>query len=487
MTLYNIPVLAKVGPVSWARFKAECADYHDRLAVELQTEFPTHLIQDFPDIIPGSTRQTILAARDEYVAHLRGMLATLHTLKGQPVSEQIATLATTPALNPDEEEGEWDDHGNTADDDNDAGEDEIPDPPTPRLAIPVPLPQNPQVHAPPNYPPPPGPPPAPFQHPGAPTGLPQFAPQLQHGMFTFQQVMQMMQAMQQQPGAVPVAPVAPAAPAPHVVTPTRYKIAMPAKYDGTTTRCMDFLAECENYFVMNPMTDEQQVHFALQLLEKGANMWKCTSLLAIDDQPGWATNWAHFRVHFEDRFRDKNEREKAVQELMSGSLKQTHSARDFIDRVQDKCQRARWDTPRQWMDVVKSGLKLDLARALAGRYPRHWEDFVEVVVTTDEDLQRQKGRENRTTSSSKRSGQAAPSGDRQPRMSQEEQERHQKEGLCFYCHEKGHTAVACPKKKKKDEPRKVAEVSAGEMAPMARVEEVKEMASDDEKGFGDGK
>ena len=158
-------------------------------------------------------------------------------LKGQLVSEQIATLATTPALNPDKEEGEWDDHGNTADDGNDAGEDKIPDPPTPCLAIPVPL----------NYPPPPGPPPAPFQHPGALTGPPQFAPQLQQGMFTFQQVMQMMQAMQQQPGAVPVAPVAPVAPAPHVVALTHYKITMPAKYNGTMTHCMDFLAECENY------------------------------------------------------------------------------------------------------------------------------------------------------------------------------------------------------------------------------------------------
>ena len=152
---------------------------------------------------------------------------------------------------------------------------------------------------------------------------------------------------------------------------------------------------------MNPMMDEQQVCFVLQLLEKGADMWKCTSLLAIDDQPGWAMNWAHFCVHFEDCFHNKNKHEKAVQELMSSLLKQTHSTWDFINWVQDKCQHVRWDTLHQWMDVVKSGLKLDLACALAGCYPHHWEEFVEVVVTTNKDLQRQKGQENHTTSSSK--------------------------------------------------------------------------------------
>ena len=480
MTRYDIPVLAKVDPVSWAQFKAECADFHDRLAVELQTDFPTHIIQKFPDINPCSNRRTILAARDEYVAHLGGMLTTLNILMGQPLSERITTSTATPAPNPDEEE-EWEDHDPTADDDNDnnEGEDEVPNSPAPRPATPTLPPQVPRVYAPPAYPPPRvppphGPPPASFRHPEAPVWPPQVALQPQQGMITFQQVMQMIQAMQPLPEAIPAAPVAPVVPTPpvaHAAPPIHYKIAMPTKYDGTPSRCMDFLAECENYFVMTPMTDEQRVRFTLQLLDKGANMWKHTSLRALDNQPVWKSDWESFRAYFEGRFRDRNkrekavdelmsgalkqtrsardfienEREKAVDELMSGALRQTHSARDFINRVQDTCKCAGWNTQLQWMDVVRNGLKPDLARALVGRYPRRWEEFVEVVVATDEDLQILRVRENRSTAASKRARRGTPSSDRPPRMTPEERERHRKEGLCYYCHEKGHRAIACPK------------------------------------------
>ena len=135
MTRYEIPVLARVGLASWARFKAECADLHDRLAVELQTDYPAHMVQELPDLNPSSIRQEILAAKEEYTAHLEGMLATLDALKGQPPPEQTVAVTTIPALSPDDEEEEGDDHDPTADDDNDndAGEDEIPDPPNPHL------------------------------------------------------------------------------------------------------------------------------------------------------------------------------------------------------------------------------------------------------------------------------------------------------------------------------------------------------------------
>jgi hypothetical protein len=43
-------------------------------------------------------------------------------------------------------------------------------------------------------------------------------------------------------------------------------------------------------------------------------------------------------------------------------------------------------------------------------------------------------------------------------MSAEEKACHMKEGLCFYCHEKGHSALKCPKKQRTMQ---VATVSAG--------------------------
>ena len=212
MTQYDTPVPTKTGPTSWAWFQAECADFRDRLAVEFQTDFPTQIIQDFPDL------------------------------------------------------NSW-------------------------------------AYTPPAYPPLCNPLPVPLRHPGVPVWPPRFAPP---------------------PSPPPVPQPAPAPPLAPAARPVRYKIAMPAKYDGTPSHCLDFLAECENYFVMNPMTDAQQVRFTLQLLEKGMDMWKRTSLLALAGQPVWGLNWDNFRTHFEGRFCDKNEHRKAVHDLMSGALKQTH-------------------------------------------------------------------------------------------------------------------------------------------------------------------
>ena len=136
MTRYDLPALAKAGPASWARFKADCADFHDRLAVEFQTEFPTHIIPDFPDLNPNGNRRGILAARDEYVAHLGGLLATLNTLKRQALEQ-----AADP--DPDEEEEDWENREPTADDDgnDNSGEDEVPDSPAPCPVTPVAPPQ----------------------------------------------------------------------------------------------------------------------------------------------------------------------------------------------------------------------------------------------------------------------------------------------------------------------------------------------------------
>ena len=490
MTQHEIPTLAKVGPVSWIQFKAECTDLHDQLAVEIQTDFPAYIVPDFPDLNPANTRHTILAARDEYVAHLQGMITSLHALKGQLTFGQ--NFATS-ALNLEEEDDE-------AHDDDDAGEDEIPDPPALHVHAPAP-PPNPQAHAPappPNpqvrapapplnprvYAPPPYPPPQ-----QNPVGPPQPIPQAQQALL-FQQFMQFVQAQQQPAAAAPVpfpVPVPVAQVAPPAAPAIRYKIAMPTKYDGTPSRCLDFLAECENYFVMNPMTDEQQVRFTLQLLEKEADMWKRTSLLELDNQPAWATHWYHFRAHFEDRFRDKNECRKAVNELMTGAVKQTHSAREFIDRVRDKCQRAGWNTPQQWMDTVRGSLKPELARVMIGQFPRHWDDFVNALLEADEDLQQQKGRETRNTSL-KKPGQPSDSKERRPAMTLEERERHYKEGLCFYCHEKGHSVNACPKKKKKEDTKKVSEIAVDDAEPTVRDREGRtDETKDSAKGFGDGK
>jgi len=74
--------------------------------------------------------------------------------------------------------------------------------------------------------------------------------------------------------------------------------------------------------------------------------------------------------------------------LTTGKLIQITNASDFLDRVQDTCQKASWNNPAQWRAVACTGLKKEIMAALAGRVPHDWDDFVNAIIDTDEDLQR---------------------------------------------------------------------------------------------------
>jgi hypothetical protein len=68
-------------------------------------------------------------------------------------------------------------------------------------------------------------------------------------------------------------------------------------------------------------------------------------------------------------------------------------------------------------------------------------------------------------------------------MTSEEKDCHIKEGLCFYCHKKGHSALKCPKKNKGTTTKVAAVVTQGEPgkqeAQVAKIEEVIEPAKED--------
>ena len=72
-------------------------------------------------------------------------------------------------------------------------------------------------------------------------------------------------------------------------------------------------------------------------------------------------------------------------------------------------------------------------------------------------------------------------------MTLEEWEHHYKEGLCFYCHEKGHSINACLKKKKEDA-KKVSKITVDNAKPTARDREGRtDKTKDSMKGFGNSK
>ena len=72
-------------------------------------------------------------------------------------------------------------------------------------------------------------------------------------------------------------------------------------------------------------------------------------------------------------------------------------------------------------------------------------------------------------------------------MTLEEQECHYREGLCFYCHEKGHSVSTCPKRKK-DNTTKVSEIAMDEAGPTSRNKDGETNGmKGGKKGFGNGK
>jgi hypothetical protein len=70
----------------------------------------------------------------------------------------------------------------------------------------------------------------------------------------------------------------PVAAAPIAQGPARVKANLPREFNGKPAQANSFLSHCENYFVLNPMTDEQKIRFALQLLTGDADRWRQNQL-----------------------------------------------------------------------------------------------------------------------------------------------------------------------------------------------------------------
>src|SRR6266404_2027374 len=152
------------------------------------------------------------------------------------------------------------------------------------------------------------------------------------------------------------------------------KAALPSKYTGKMEEALPFLRNCENYFLLNPLNDTQKVTFTLQLIEGEALNWRTTMLGELENpiRPAWADHWITFKVNFSTRFADPHEAQKAIDKLMSGTLRQSTTARRFIDEVVDLCNKAGWNTEQQWMAMIRRGISTDVARGMAASYPANY-------------------------------------------------------------------------------------------------------------------
>ena len=201
------------------------------------------------------------------------------------------------------------------------------------------------------------------------------------------------------------------------------------------------------------MTDEEQIRFTLQLIKGDAEFWKETALDNMDQcyPPNWANDWVLFRGHFKTCFCNCQQVERAEFILTMGKLVQITNASDFLDKVRDTCQKARWNNPAQWCTMACTRLKKEITATLAGQVPHDWGNFVSTVINMDKDLQHAQNKEKHSNPKKKALTSNTTSTSKDPnhpnllkfKLSDDKRKEHVEGGLCFKCHKKGHASKDC--------------------------------------------
>lgn len=113
------------------------------------------------------------------------------------------------------------------------------------------------------------------------------------------------------------------------------KTKLPDEFLGkSAATARHFIAQCNNYAVLNPFPDPQhQIRWALQLLSGDASKWRDEQFALCDrvPPPAHVLDWGDFQRVFEARWTDPHEAEKAMDKMMKGTITQRTSVKIYND------------------------------------------------------------------------------------------------------------------------------------------------------------
>jgi hypothetical protein len=170
---------------------------------------------------------------------------------------------------------------------------------------------------------------------------------------------------------------------------------------------------------------------------------------------------------------DTQEQETAAWRLNMGKIRQTTSARLYIDQIQEECDKAGYTVETHRRDLIVAGLKQELADAVATQEYTTYQGFIALLIRTDENRQQNKERNRGNTSQGqggqqKKDGKDKPKGESKYKLTEEEQKEHYDKKLCFNCHKPGHNSKECKGAKtvyKEVRKTQVAEVETSDKTP----------------------
>jgi hypothetical protein len=99
------------------------------------------------------------------------------------------------------------------------------------------------------------------------------------------------------------------------------KVALPDQFDGSASKALTFLTECNTYFALNPLQfHDHQLHirWALQLCTDKTATWKCIQLQIMDEEddiPDHLVSWKLFQQNFQLKWADLHAKQKAQNKL----------------------------------------------------------------------------------------------------------------------------------------------------------------------------